>query len=364
MRRLAIILLVLAFPLPLHAGEAPPLKRSEGFRLLFEPLHRSIEETHEQPFKDIPTTDPSFTLLTYAKARGILNDDPQFFPDEPLHLNDALLWLLRSRNVAPASDITYDTITTLTERYALLPDAATAIGKNDVVTQEQLQSLMQTLDTFLRTERHTISFYGEEFRGNHTAFGESFDPDSFTAAHRTLPYNTLVRVTYHGDVSCQLSAVSCQTKSTIVRINDRGPYVDGRDMDLSLAAFEALASRSRGILTSATFERLWSADVVNACPTPVYQRRLGQTLFDPGIPRKVTQGTLIALSANRDFRLIEMRTPGGKRVRSKTWTRRGETLTLNFEKLGIYRFILHEDAGRRGRFRTEVVGRCSELLRN
>ncbi|RPF72681.1 septal ring lytic transglycosylase RlpA family protein [Aurantiacibacter spongiae] len=73
------------------------------------------------------------------------------------------------------------------------------------------------------------SYYGDELAGNRTASGERFDPESLTAAHRTLPLGSRVRVTNprNGD-------------SVIVRINDRGPYHGNRVIDLSLAAARAI----------------------------------------------------------------------------------------------------------------------------
>jgi len=68
------------------------------------------------------------------------------------------------------------------------------------------------------------SWYGREFAGRRTANGERFDPSSYTAAHRTLPFGTRVRVT------------SAAGKSVVVRINDRGPFHGGRVIDLSQAA--------------------------------------------------------------------------------------------------------------------------------
>jgi peptidoglycan lytic transglycosylase len=79
------------------------------------------------------------------------------------------------------------------------------------------------------------SFYDE---GQLTANGETFNPDALTAAHKTLPFNTRVRVTNPDN-----------GKSVIVRINDRGPFIDGRCLDLSRAAFETIASVSLGELT-------------------------------------------------------------------------------------------------------------------
>lgn len=73
------------------------------------------------------------------------------------------------------------------------------------------------------------SWYAEKFQGRQTANGERFDPGALTAAHRTLPLGSYVRVR------------SLATgKSVVVRINDRGPYVKGRIIDLSYAAAKTL----------------------------------------------------------------------------------------------------------------------------
>ena len=67
------------------------------------------------------------------------------------------------------------------------------------------------------------SWYGPGFHGRTTANGERFNRNALTAAHRTLPFRTIVRVSYRG-------------KSVVVRINDRGPFIKGRTIDLSEAA--------------------------------------------------------------------------------------------------------------------------------
>jgi rare lipoprotein A len=73
------------------------------------------------------------------------------------------------------------------------------------------------------------SYYADEFNGRPTASGEAYDMNSFTAAHRSLPFNTEVRV------------LDLDTgKSVIVRINDRGPFKDNRVIDVSLAAAKEL----------------------------------------------------------------------------------------------------------------------------
>lgn len=78
------------------------------------------------------------------------------------------------------------------------------------------------------------SFYDEP---QTTASGETFDPNAFTAAHTSLPFNSRVRVTNVAN-----------GRSVIVRINDRGPFTPGRCLDLSRAAFTAIASLGLGVI--------------------------------------------------------------------------------------------------------------------
>ena len=79
------------------------------------------------------------------------------------------------------------------------------------------------------------SYYGKRFHGRRTASGERFDMHAMTAAHRTLPFGSMVRVTnpHNGE-------------SVVVRINDRGPFSAGRTIDLSRAAAEKIGIVQRG----------------------------------------------------------------------------------------------------------------------
>lgn len=80
------------------------------------------------------------------------------------------------------------------------------------------------------------SWYGGKFHGRLTSNGEVFDTGTMTAAHKELPFDSLVKVT---DLDTG--------KTTVVRINDRGPFVEGRIIDLSRAAAEKLDMVSRGV---------------------------------------------------------------------------------------------------------------------
>ena len=87
-------------------------------------------------------------------------------------------------------------------------------------------------------QKGVASWYGPNFAGNPTANGEMFDPEEMTAAHKSLPFDTRVKV------------VQLDTgKSVVVRINDRGPFIKGRIIDLSRKAAERL-----GIIGSGTAE--------------------------------------------------------------------------------------------------------------
>jgi rare lipoprotein A len=77
------------------------------------------------------------------------------------------------------------------------------------------------------------SFYGNE-SGSKTASGQRFNQNAMTCAHRSLPFGTKLRVTHHG-------------QSVIVTVNDRGPFIKGRVLDLSTGAARAIGLTSAGV---------------------------------------------------------------------------------------------------------------------
>ena len=87
------------------------------------------------------------------------------------------------------------------------------------------------------TEEGIASWYGVPFHGRRASNGEVYDMNKLTAAHRTLPFDTVVRVT-------NLS----NGKATVVRITDRGPFVDNRIIDLSMAAAREIDSVGAGVV--------------------------------------------------------------------------------------------------------------------
>lgn len=87
------------------------------------------------------------------------------------------------------------------------------------------------------TESGKASFYANKHQGRKTASGDVYRHTFKTAAHKTLPFGTLVKVTNLDN-----------DQSVIVKINDRGPFVRGRILDLSRSAFGSIAHVSRGVI--------------------------------------------------------------------------------------------------------------------
>jgi len=121
----------------------------------------------------------------------------------------------------------------------------TAAPAQTVTTSPRLQALELAVDdaaasvetklpvvrqAFEAVGEGVASYYGNELAGNRTSSGERFDPHAFTAAHRSLPLGTKLRVT-------NLS----NGRSVFVRVNDRGPFTRGRILDVSLAAAREIA---------------------------------------------------------------------------------------------------------------------------
>lgn len=106
-----------------------------------------------------------------------------------------------------------------------------SIGIEPLGVEEAFQTMSRGRSVTARA-----SWYGSRFHGRLTASGEVFDQNIYTAAHRTLPFGTLVLVTN-----------PITERSVLVRINDRGPFIEGRSIDLSRAAARAIGMEAAGV---------------------------------------------------------------------------------------------------------------------
>lgn len=108
--------------------------------------------------------------------------------------------------------------------------------ENEASVEEEIITADRSLIEFVEKGTMKASWYGPGFHGKKTANGEVYDQMSFTAAHKSLKFGTLLKITNPKN-----------GKSIIVRINDRGPYIDGRDLDLSKAAALELGFVRKGV---------------------------------------------------------------------------------------------------------------------
>lgn len=183
-------------------------------------------------------------------------------------------------------------------------------------------------------ERGTASWYGAQFNGRPTASGERFDMNALTAAHKTLPLPGLVEVT-------NLS----NGRQIVARLNDRGPFVDGRIIDLSRGSAEALgmlnqgvgevrvrylgpAPRSGGGTTLQYAERREEraptpAPVPAPIPTPV--QTAGPVDYQPGGPVSGTTTTQTAYAPSAAvYSAPAPATAAGQWVQAGTWSNEAE----------------------------------------
>lgn len=326
------MLFIGCFLLPLQVFAAEDsLTRRDGYLLIWQSILRPVEDT-KSSFDDINDDDPGAAEIRYGKRRGILEDETTFRPDDLLTLRDALLWIFRTRNVRELPDMKPEALPDLIAKYPVIEMNRPLDGR---IATVQLLAIMEKLDGMLRAEVHEVSYYGEEFQGQGTAFGEKFDKNAITAAHRSLPYNTLVRVTNVNN-----------DKSVVVRINDRGPYVDGRDMDLSEASFKKIAEG--GGIIHATFERLGDKDLANPCSEKLQQYQVRITrdvrLFR-GVPHEFAKTKQLILQSSRPFVVQSIDFPDGQRLRIQDFVVPGEKYRFTPDLDGLYVFHFGDTLG-------------------
>ena len=107
---------------------------------------------------------------------------------------------------------------------------------NGEIKRIPVKAAPKNFDTSKTIFKGVSSYYGKAFHGKLTANGEVFDMYGITAAHKTIPLNTVVRVTNLDN-----------GKSIILRINDRGPYIEGRMLDCSYGAAKKLGFINAGM---------------------------------------------------------------------------------------------------------------------
>lgn len=167
------------------------VNRAESYKIIMESDGIEFGEVLENPFADVSVNDWFAKYFNEAKIRQIV-------------------YYTISNTVNPGRELTRSKFAELVYRY-LKSKEGSMFGKG--------------------------SYYSDSLAGNGTSSGEPYSPSELTAAHLTLPFGTVVRVT------------NLENGNAVnVRINDRGPYITGRVIDLSRAAFEAIAHPGEGVI--------------------------------------------------------------------------------------------------------------------
>ena len=227
--------------------------RSEAVKIILlaageKPRTKAVNKS----FPDVETDAWYAPVVQKAAELKVVQGDAigNFVPTRNVTRAEALAMLFRVDGHDIADTLDYAPFADVPSYAWFAPyfDKAQALGliKGDNAYPETVLSRAELSDLVFRFYQHDwnastlrgkASYYGGIFQGRLTANGEIFDTNQFTAAHKTLPFGTKLKVT-------NLATL----ESVVVRINDRGPYISGRVIDLSEAAFDAIADRGAGVL--------------------------------------------------------------------------------------------------------------------
>lgn len=236
-----------------------PVNRAEALKIIL--LGSGIFSPDiQEDFSVFPDVVPGVWYAKYvAKAKNlkIVAGDATtglFRPGDTINLAEILKILIEANGVEtrppsahPYADVPPDAWFARYFDYARLMGLLDSSPKDDVhpdtpMDRGMMAELLYRLSQKPKADGYgKASFYGDTFHGRTTASGDVFDASGLTAAHRSYPFGTWLKVTNLEN-----------SKSVTVRVNDRGPYAgDDRIIDLSKAAFESISALSRGVITVA-----------------------------------------------------------------------------------------------------------------
>ncbi|MFH1533918.1 MAG: septal ring lytic transglycosylase RlpA family protein [Nitrospirota bacterium] len=214
----------------------------------------ALESDEARPFTDTPLSAWYTNYISAAKDEGIINGYPDgsFKPEQAVTLAESLKILFESLGDIEYPNVADYLYNDTTENDWFISYTAYAASKGivnvystDTISPNQDMSrgyLAEVIYRTLTSDQYSFgkaTYYGSAVQGNFTASGEIFDMYEMTAAHKTLPFGTMVKVTNLANA-----------KSIEVKINDRGPYGPGRVIDLSEMAFAEIASHSTGVINA------------------------------------------------------------------------------------------------------------------
>lgn len=226
-----------------------PINRAEALKILMLSANIEILENDPERFPDVPFSAWFSRYINSAAEKNIVKgfQDGYFYPDAQVTRVEFLKMVSNSFGFPDPEDEVgdewFDPYLRAGKKYRVIsgddlrPHEALKRGDvAEIIFRSQWVAEHYFEEKYTYAGSGTASYYNDGFAGKPTANGETYDPTALTAAHRTLPFGTRLKVWNNdGDV-------------VFVRINDRGPYHKERILDLSQSAFEQLAPSGQGIV--------------------------------------------------------------------------------------------------------------------
>ena len=223
------------------------INRAEAAKMIVLAAGVSMEKIINPQFGDVRRNDWFFPFVAAAAEEKIIRgfDDGSFRPAQTVSRAEAVkMTLLAFGAEIESADSDQEWFQPFFEFADNLNILTQKSPDQNLTRAEMAEILYRTrkvqknnfAEKYVFSGQGAASFYNEGFAGKATASGEIYDPNAMTAAHRTLPFGTRLRV-------------RLGEKSVVVRINDRGPYHKKRVLDLSQKAFERLSPISRGVIS-------------------------------------------------------------------------------------------------------------------
>ncbi len=224
------------------------INRAEALKILVMAVGMDIKETEQKYFPDVTNDKWYYPYIQTGAGEKIVEgfSDGHFYPGKQVSRAEFLKMVMVGYGIpfSPSDQGDwftpyFDTAVTL----RLLDQADVSpyesLSRSEVaefIFRAKKLAQSNFSSSYQYSGQGSVGYYGDEFVGKKTASGETYDPNDLTAAHRTLPFGTRLKISNDaGDF-------------IVVRVNDRGPYHEDRVLDLSKRAFEQLALVSEGVV--------------------------------------------------------------------------------------------------------------------
>ncbi len=273
-----------------------PVNRAEAVKMIMLASHHDIPKSRRAPqgggekiFPDVNGSDWFYNFVNAAAKEKIVKGfaDGQFHPSAQVTRAEFLKMTLVAFGI-PAENLEatddqqwFEPILEFGRKFRIISDEDTphqALNRGETAeiiyrTQKVAEKNWEKKYTYSGMGK--ASYYHSSLAGNPTASGEPYDPEDLTAAHRTLPLGTRLKVKF-------------RDKFVIVRINDRGPYHEDRILDLSEKAFKQLAPLKTGVL-NVVFEVYTDPDDEKPEVPDAVRANLSEYAQNPAVPEAVAK---------------------------------------------------------------------------